>query len=137
MVKRRGGGYNGGLGPYDDWLSFTIAGSVISCIDKRRKTMKQDLIKAIEQKRMVEFLYNGKKRIGEPHVYGLINNNELLLLYQTSGSSSTTQARLPEWRRLKVDKIINLKVLEEKFPGPRKQGISRYNDWDVTHAVVE
>jgi hypothetical protein len=53
------------------------------------------LCAAIEQKRLIELLYLDKRRIVEPHDYGVHNGLIKLLGYQVGGSSS---GRLPNWR---------------------------------------
>lgn len=77
-----------------------------------------DIINAIKNKNMVFFIYDNKERIGEPHILGVTNNMEQLLLWQTTGKSS--QNNLPEWRRFDVNKITNFKLLTNKFLGIRK-----------------
>ena len=44
------------------------------------------ITKAISEKKIVEFDYNGHHRIAEPHVYGILKNEETILIFQTGGT---------------------------------------------------
>ena len=76
--------------------------------------MDQVLVRAIEQKRRLRFLYNGRERLVEPQCYGIgTRGTELLRAHQLQGG----QEREPLFD---ISKIAGLKVLEEMFdrPGP-------------------
>ena len=48
--------------------------------------MNTDLVRAIREKRLIEFTYkSGGVRIAEPHDYGIQNGIERLLAFQLSG----------------------------------------------------
>jgi hypothetical protein len=67
------------------------------------------LVRAIEQKRRVHFLYNGKGRLVEPQCYGIgTKGTELLRAHQLQGG----REREPLFD---VSKISDLKVLDEVF----------------------
>src|SRR5262249_61885288 len=74
------------------------------------------LRKAIEEKRLVELVYNEKRRIAEPHDYGVQNGSIKLLGYQLSGASS---GPLPNSRWFHGDLIRGICQLDRKFPGGR------------------
>jgi hypothetical protein len=77
---------------------------------------------AIENKNKISLEYDGKARTGEPHIWGISGGKEYLLMYQISGGSNSKN---PEpWRMLEVAKIKNLKILDEKFQGPRGNGFN-------------
>jgi predicted DNA-binding transcriptional regulator YafY len=76
--------------------------------------MNQVLVKAIEQKQRLRFLYNGKARLVEPQCYGIgTRGTELLRAHQLQGG----QEREPLFD---VSKIADLEALNEVFvrPGP-------------------
>jgi hypothetical protein len=76
--------------------------------------MNPMLVSAIEQRRRLRFLYNGKTRLVEPQCYGIgTRKTELLRAHQLQGG----QEREPLFD---VSKIVGLEVLDEVFdrPGP-------------------
>jgi predicted DNA-binding transcriptional regulator YafY len=76
--------------------------------------MNQVLVKAIEQKQRLRFLYNGKVRLVEPQCYGIgTRGTELLRAHQLQGG----QEREPLFD---VSRIADLEALDEVFvrPGP-------------------
>jgi len=76
--------------------------------------MNAVLIKSINQKQRLRFLYNGKRRLVEPQCYGIgARGTELLRAHQLQGG----QQREPLFD---VSKIVELELLNEKFdrPGP-------------------
>jgi hypothetical protein len=77
------------------------------------------LRKAIVEKWLVELVYNEKRRIVEPHDYGVQNGSIKLLGYQLAGASS---GPLPNWRWFEVDLITDIRLLDRKFPGGRGGG---------------
>jgi hypothetical protein len=76
--------------------------------------MNQMLVRAIEQKRRLRFLYNGKIRLVEPQCYGMgTKGSELLRAHQLQGGKE----REPLFS---IAKIVHLEMLDEVFvrPGP-------------------
>jgi hypothetical protein len=76
--------------------------------------MNKMLVWAIEQKRQLRFLYNGRTRLVEPQCYGIgTRGTELLRAHQLQGG----QEREPLFD---VSKISDLELLNEVFvrPGP-------------------
>jgi len=98
--------------------------------------VNQDLVQAISGKHLIEFVYKtGGSRIAEPHDYGISKGVECLLAYQISGESSS---RSPHgWKRLAVDDIHQLQVLDRKFRGTRAEASQHHRDWDLLFARVE
>ena len=82
---------------------------------------------AIEQRRLVELVYGNKRRILEPHDYGIHNGSVKLLGYQVGGSSS---GRLPNWRWLEVMSITGLQLLDRRFAGGRPSPSGKHHQWD-------
>ncbi len=91
--------------------------------------------RAIVRRLLVAFMYHGRRRIGEPHVYGKTNGTLQLLVYQTGGTSAS--GTLPDWRRCAVDEISDFKVLTETFRGSRLGPRADHSDWDETWVIVQ
>jgi hypothetical protein len=92
------------------------------------------LRKAIQEKRLIQFVYRGKPRIIEPHDYGIHKGVVKLFGYQVGGLSSEP---LPNWRWALVNSISNLRLRNERFPGRRPNPSGRHHQWDQIFARVE
>jgi len=97
---------------------LVAAGTSICCIEARQAAVvidvNQVLVRAIEQKQRLRFLYNGRTRLVEPQCYGIgTRGTELLRAHQLQGG----REREPLFD---VSKIADLEVLNEVFvrPGP-------------------
>jgi predicted DNA-binding transcriptional regulator YafY len=88
----------------------------------------QILVNAIDHKRLIRFLYQGKERIVEPHDYGIRNGSPQLLGYQVGGSSSRP---MPCWVTFKADEINDLTVLETTFQGGRPTQTGKHIAWET------
>ena len=98
--------------------------------------MNTDLVRAIREKRLIEFIYkSGGVRIAEPHDYGIQNGIERLLTFQLRGESRTRTER--GWRDLHLADIRRLRVLEQRFAGSRGDSSQKHRTWDVLFARVE
>ena len=90
--------------------------------------MKNLIIEAIENKKTLEFNYQGFYRIVEPHTLGVFNNGNILLIaYQTDGESKSRKA--PFWSTFLINEIEDLLILEDTFLEPRegyKKGDARF-----------
>lgn len=72
------------------------------------------LCEAIEQMRVIEFLYKGSFRSAEPHTLGHSKRGVLTLCaWQLSGGSAEA------WRDFHVELIQGLSLTDEHFDGPR------------------
>ncbi|MDQ7064657.1 MAG: hypothetical protein Q9P90_10480 [candidate division KSB1 bacterium] len=89
---------------------------------------------AIKYKRILEFSYNGHFRVVEPHVPGVSNGKLQFLGYQISGSSSS--GGIPQWRRFDLDRIRNLVISDQVFPGRRPFPSGRHSPWDQELAII-
>jgi hypothetical protein len=79
--------------------------------------MKSFICDAIHNKNLIELIYEGHKRVVEPHCYGVSTaGNEALRLYQVDGYSST---RTMGWKMYDLSKARNITVLDETFNSPR------------------
>jgi hypothetical protein len=98
--------------------------------------MRQDLIEAIEQRRLIEFIYrNGGIRLVEPHDYGVRKGVERLLGYQVSGESRTGEAH--GWKDFNVTYLLRLQLLDRCFRGTRADHQQRHRVWDALYARVK
>jgi hypothetical protein len=89
---------------------------------------------AIEQKRLVRFVYNGKLRIIEPHDYGIHNGSVKLLAFQVGGAS---RGPLPNWRWMEANGISHVQLLDHTFPGGRPNAAGKHHRWDQLFVRVE
>lgn len=89
---------------------------------------------AIAQARLVQLQYLGKKRIVEPHDYGIHKGIVKLLAYQVGGSSG---GKLPNWRWLEADKISDVRILSRTFAGGRPAPSGKHHEWDEVFARVK
>jgi hypothetical protein len=92
------------------------------------------LREAIAQRRLVSFLLDARRRIGEPHDYGIVGGVPKLFFYQTGGESRS--GRPSGWRWAVLSKMSDLKLLDERFPGPRPAPSGRHVSWDALFASV-
>lgn len=81
--------------------------------------MHEELIRAVNERRVIQFVYQGRPRIVEPHAYGVVasTGDTALHAYQTQGESASGTP--PGWRTFAVAKIERLRVVETRFKGPR------------------
>lgn len=89
---------------------------------------------AIAQARLVELRYLGKKRIVEPHDYGIHKGIVKLLAYQVGGSSS---GKLPNWRWMDAEKISGVRILDRTFAGGRPAPSGKHHEWDEVFIRVQ
>lgn len=80
--------------------------------------METIILNAIKNQKLLEFDYDGCYRVVQPHIYGLSAERakRQISTYQIRGESNT--GGLPAWRTFDLDKIENLKVLDEYFSEP-------------------
>ena len=90
---------------------------------------------AIATRRLVRLAYNGKRRVMEPHDYGVKDGVTRLLAYQLNVVTGSSIEAASGWRLLDTAKISDLIVLEEGFAGSRNAG-QRHQDWDILYARV-
>jgi hypothetical protein len=92
------------------------------------------LKEAIAAKRLIAFTLGERPRVAEPHDFGLIDGAEQLLFYQVGGQSAS---KAPSgWRRTPVAKISELRLLQDRFPGPRAAPSGQHVRWDALIATV-
>ena len=80
--------------------------------------MNPTICQAINERRLLRILYDPGSRIIEPHAHGMgTAGNELLRAYQVSGASASGNPI--DWKLIRTDRISYIKLLYDKFPGPR------------------
>ena len=75
-------------------------------------------VMALLDNRVVRFRYQGLERTVEPHLLGLHEAGEpMLVAYQTGGGSQSGQ--IPGWRTFITTSIEAVVIDDQHFPGPR------------------
>ena len=97
--------------------------------------MNPQLMRAIAEKRLIEFVYRLRQtRLVEPHDYGIRGGVEYLLGYQLSGGS---RSGAPQgWKWFAVGEMHQLCVLERRFAGTRADSAQQHSAWDTLFARV-
>ncbi len=86
---------------------------------------------AILDMSVVEFYYDGLRRIVWPHALGVTSKgNVALRAYQVDGQSKS--GKIPDWHLFTVDKILALSMVTESFDGPA----SGYRKGDSSLQVI-
>ena len=76
------------------------------------------IARAIAEKRVLKFTYDGEPRVVEPHVYGRgVKGDDLLKCWQPNGFDGG-------WKLFRVSDMRTLHPTQESFSGPR-QGYRR------------
>ena len=71
------------------------------------------IIEAIQNRKVIEFVYEGESRTVEPHCYGLTNKgNEAIRAYQIDGYSSSGKLG---WKMYELNKAEDLEQLDQIF----------------------
>jgi hypothetical protein len=100
---------------------------------KINEDLHQLLASAIENKRLIRFVYKPNERIVEPHDYGIQNGIVRLFCWQVGGRSSN---RIPGWRMIDVEGMQDCEVLDKHFAGNREvQG--KHHRWDQVFTRVK
>jgi len=97
--------------------------------------VNHDLVRAIAEKWLVDFVYGGGRlRIVEPHDYGIRHGVEGLFGFQIGGESHSGAPH--GWKQFPVEKISELHVLDRHFAGTRADSTQRHGTWDILFARV-
>jgi hypothetical protein len=84
--------------------------------------------KAIQDRHLLAFTYDGLARTVEPHTYGIDSNGHLALrAFQVGGVSKSGE--YVGWKMFHIDKIFGLSELPQSFDGSRpkfKRGDSAF-----------
>ncbi len=80
--------------------------------------MRQTLCNAVDNQNVVEFRYQRKKRIVEPHKVGRTTKGNVVLSgFQAGGRGN--EINPPDWGLYKLSKISDLNVTNQTFAEPR------------------
>ncbi len=105
-------------------------------LDWDLSSVNSELVCAIVDKRLVEFAYKGgRRRIVEPHDYGIRHGVESLFGFQVGGDSRSGTPN--GWKQFEVAQMRQLRVLEQRFPGSRADSEQHHRAWDVLFARVK
>jgi predicted DNA-binding transcriptional regulator YafY len=74
----------------------------------------QEIITAIDERRLLTFAYKGSLRVVEPHTYGISGKGvETMCAWQVDGGSGQG------FRDFHLELMTGVQVLQPNFPGPR------------------
>ena len=80
---------------------------------------KDTICDAISRRRLLQFNYNNHARVVEPHLLGRDRSeHDVLSAYLVRGFSESGQK--PYWRKYRLTEMRLVVILDEDFPGPRK-----------------
>lgn len=81
--------------------------------------MRSRIIEAIQNKKILEFRYDGQDRIVEPYILGLFRGaaGGTLMAFQIGGGSNS--GGIPDWRNFDLKKIFKLAVTKRTFLDPQ------------------
>ena len=96
--------------------------------------MDELIRQAIAERRLLAYRYNGQRRVGEPHLYGLRNGQPTLLVYQTEGTSFA--GPYPNWRRCELRGLSRFTITGRRFANPRLRSNDALSDWSEVWAIV-
>jgi len=94
----------------------------------------ETILKAIDEIRLLRFVFGAKERIVEPHDYGIHEGRVRLFAYQIRGES--TSGPLPDWRLMDVAQISGIQILDETFGGSRSDSSQKHRKWERIFARV-
>ena len=93
--------------------------------------MNAIVCKAIQEKKVISFYYDGGVRLAEPHCHGVSKDgNDLLRAFQVGGHSESGNP--VGWKLLRLDELSGLQITSQTFSGPRPL----YNPADKAMARV-
>ena len=97
--------------------------------------MDELIRQAMAERRVIAYRYNSQRRVGEPHLYGLLEGQPTLLVYQTGGTSHS--GPYPNWRRCALGGITHLTLTSRTFQHPRLRSDDPRSEWTEVWAIVE
>jgi hypothetical protein len=103
-------------------------------VEKAQAAADKILRRAIAARRLVAFYLDERRRVAEPHDYGVINGVPRLFFWQVGGESRS--APPVGWRWGVLSKLSRLELLDERFAGPRPTLSGEHHRWDVLIASV-
>jgi len=93
----------------------------------------KEIALAINERVCIEFDYDGKRRIVEPHIVGANQKGHAVMrAYQVGGDST---GALPAWRLFDLTKVSNIAITKNTFE-PRFADGYKFNDLGITMAAA-
>lgn len=93
--------------------------------------MNKDIVSAIKQRSILQFVYNSEERVVEPQTYGISKTGKKILrARQIGGSSRSGQSRIA--KLLDVEKISALRKTGDRF----NEALPEHNPNDSAMAEV-
>jgi hypothetical protein len=115
--------------------TLTSAGSGNSNGNRPTSILHEQLCRAINERRLVEFGYQGRFRVAELHEYGIIDDGKpTLFFWQVKGE--TSPGKPLGWRKARLTGVTRFKVLDDRFHGPRPPPSGQHLPWEVLFASV-
>ena len=97
--------------------------------------MDEQIRQAMAERRIIAYRYNGQRRMGEPHLYGVYGGKPTLLVYQTGGTSFA--GPYPNWRRLDLAGLSRFTITGRSFEHARLSHRTDHRDWDEVWVLIE
>jgi hypothetical protein len=91
--------------------------------------MQAKIIEAIRAKRLIEVVYEGDRRVAEPHVLGERGSQKSVQLRVFQLRNDAAPWVRPGWRFYLLAKLKGVRVLQETFPGRRPTGSYQHALW--------
>jgi hypothetical protein len=101
-----------------------------------RESLDEQLKSAIASKRLIQFRYDDRVRVAEPHDYGVQKGATRLLVYQLWEPGVRYRTGVRGWRLLELAKISECVILARTFRGTRGDSRQHHYQWDVLYARV-
>ena len=93
------------------------------------------ILKAIDEIKLLRFVFGQKQRIVEPHDYGIYQGRIRLFGYQVAGESTTGD--LPAWRLMEIAKMSAVEMMDQTFSGSRADSSQQHRQWEKIFAHVK
>jgi hypothetical protein len=94
---------------------------------------QEELVAAIEGRRLVELWYDPGPRVIEPHALGIGSDGRVLLrAFQVEGASSSGEH--VNWKLFRLDRVRSAAVNGNCFSGPRPE--YKRNDRAMTRGII-
>jgi hypothetical protein len=102
----------------------------------QRESLHEQVRSAIASKHLIQFRYNDRLRVAEPHDYGVQKGTTKLLVYQLWEPGGKQRNDVQGWRLLALSKMSDCVILTRTFRGSRAESRHRHYQWDLLYARV-
>jgi len=99
--------------------------------------MEHEIAAAIRGKKLIEVVYEGQRRLAEPHVLGRRGRDDHLQVHAFQLRNHSQPLSRPGWRFYLLAKIEHLHTSGENFAGRRSSGSYHHTGWNSVIAIVE